>query len=194
MRSALKLLCLTFTTCYISISIYAQDYYSGKALIEGHDIEYVVTEIGGLVHIENLANIKSHAPIIWMDEGKIAMWETRPMAECDYRTIRNNVLKVFKRNEIRKYSKGNNHIEIGFIIDPLSGKTIEVSFTLCNDQSREDNLLLSIPIEKIEQLELLLKQNLYWKVAPGSEKASHIGQSISLFWDIKHRFLFWDIL
>ena len=113
------------------------------------------------------------------------MAETRPGAVRDDKTIRRIVRKVFTRKEIRKYTRSKNNIEIGVAIDPHTGKTIEVDFTITDYDAFNDPVLLSIPITKLEQMEQLFKEELVWGINPRSENASYIGLSITLFWNKK---------
>lgn len=179
-----RFLCLfiLMKVAFMSPSSQAQiDYYSGHDIIKGDVYTYAVTHNIDYVIVENVNNIKSREPIIWTNTGERAMYETRPLAEKDSKKLREIVLRVFTKKEIRKYTKSKNRFDVGVIIDPKTGSTLEVGFTLSNKERYNDPILLSIPLSKIEQLETLLKQELYWKVAPESEYASHIGLTLTIF-------------
>ena len=158
------------------------DYYSKCDTIKGEEIEYNVTHERNWIFIENVNNQLSSEPIIWTDTGQFAMGETRPGAGRDEKKIRSIVRRVFTRKEIRKYTKSKTAVEIGVAIDSKTGKSLEVGFTIENFESFNDPILLSIPISKFEKLEQLIKEELLWKVYPGSQAASYIGLSITLFW------------
>jgi hypothetical protein len=162
---------------------YAQeDYYSGYNTIKGVEIEYsIIHDDYGGVFFENVRNTLMDQPIIWNNTGERAIPETMPFAERDEKKIREIIQKVFTRKEIKKYRKSQNIAEIGVIIDPMTGRSIEVAFTLTNLKEYDDPILFSIPIQKFELLEILIKQELLWEVAPEAEKASHIGHGFFLF-------------
>ena len=157
------------------------DYYSDCDTIIGNSIVYKVFHDKHFVMIENITNKMSHEPIIWTDTGEKAYAETRPSAKMDVKTVRKILRKVFTKKEIKQFNKSNDIAEIGVVIDPQTGKSLEVQFVLSNYEENDCPRMYSIPIQNIEQLEILIKQNLYWKITPLSEKASHIEFSFRMF-------------
>ena len=158
------------------------DYFSGNDTIIGTYYTYAVTQRAKYLLLENIENKESHKSIIWTHTGEKAMFETLPWAYLDDDIeVGKLIRRVFSNKEIREYRKNLNFFEVGVIVDPATGATLEVGFTIPYSQSNNDNILLPIPISKLEEIEMLFKQELYWIVAPGSEKASHIEHTIHPF-------------
>ena len=167
------------------------DYYSKQdTIIKGAYYTYALKIRENSVWLENIENKESHKSIIWTHTGEKAMFETLPWAYLDDDIeVGKLIRRVFSNKEIREYRKNLNFFEVGVIVDPATGATLEVGFTIPYSQSNNDNILLPIPISKLEEIEMLFKQELYFEVAPGSENASHIEYSIYPF--NKHYYRKW---
>ena len=158
------------------------DYYSKQdTIIKGAYYTYALKIRENSVWLENIENEECHKPIIWTHIGEKATWETLPVADIDDIEVGKLVRRVFSNREIRKYRKNLNSFNVGVIVDPATGGTWEVGFGLPIVQSNNDSILLPIPLTKIEQLEMLFKQELYSEPAPGCERASHIEYTIHPF-------------
>lgn len=182
-RNSIWRLLGSFLAIFFVSGAHAQvDYYSACDTIKGVEIVYIVThdEYGG-VYFENAKNSLMNEPIVWTDTGVRAIPETMPFAERDNKIVNEIIHKVFTKKEIKQFRKSKNIAEVGVIIDPMTGKSMEVAYTLTNLKEFNDPLLYSIPIQKFELLEILIKQELVWKVSPESKKASHIGKGFYLF-------------
>ena len=185
MKSFNLLITIAIALTHLQANCQTVDYYTGRTFAEGRFINYRIANDKNSVVVSNENNRIIGSPILWLDTGEYAMAETRPGAVRDDKTIRRIVRKVFTRKEIRKYTRSKNNIEIGVAIDPHTGKTIEVDFTITDYDAFNDPVLLSIPITKLEQMEQLFKEELVWGINSRSENASYIGLSITLFWNKK---------
>ena len=165
-------------------STFAQvDYYSACDTIKGDCITYKVTHYDfGIIFLENENNTESHKPIIWSDTGEMASIAERwPLAIEDEKQAQRLVREVFSRREIRKFRKSKNMVNIGVIVDAQMGKSIEVGYSLSNREEYGDPIMFSIPVNKFETLEQLIKEQLLWEVPSWAGAASHIERSIRLF-------------
>ena len=72
-------------------------------------------------------------------------------------------------------------VNIGVIVDAQTGKSIEVGYSLSNREEYGDPIMFSIPVNKFETLEQLIKEQLLWEVPSWAGAASHIERSIRLF-------------
>lgn len=164
-------------------SSYAQmvDYYSGRDNIRVGDTQYNIFHYENWVILENDNNRILHKPITWKDTGEPILGDPRPSAELDEVKVNEITHQVFTQEEIDRYTSSNNYLSIGVVIDSQTGKTLEAGFILTNIRDYDDPIMLSIPIQKIEQLEELITKDLIWVVTPEWNNASHIELDITLF-------------
>ena len=157
------------------------DYYSGRDIIRVGDTQYDVLHYENWVILENLNNRILHKPITWRDTGEPILGDPRPSAELDELKVNEIINQVFTKEEINSYTSSNNYLSIGVVIDSQTGKSLEAGFILTNSRDYDDPIMLSIPIQKIEQLEELITKDLIWVVTPEWNNASHIERDITLF-------------
>jgi hypothetical protein len=174
MKSRLNILLFTFL---ISIySVRAQDYYTGKDTIKTATETFVVKNYGSYFSVQNVKNVKMNAFQYDTKTGKLlSEAETGfPTAQPDKAMFAEILKEVFTEEEIAKYSNdGRNGIGLYFVIEPNSGKTLEVEFEILNIPESNNPIMLSVPVSKLERLELLMKQKLFWLV-PASNKWKNV--------------------
>lgn len=174
MKSLLYIILFTFL---ISIySVQAQDYYTGKDTVKTATETFVVKNYGIFFSVQNVKNVKMNAFQYDTKTGKLlSMAETGfPSAQPDKQMFETILYEVFTKEEIARYSQnGNNGLRMYFVIEPKTGKTLEVKFYLFNLPYNHNPILLSIPICKLERFETLMKQKLFWLV-PASNKWKNV--------------------
>ena len=94
-------------------------------------------------------------------------------ADSDYEKFEQIVKLVFSSEEIKKYKEASGSIYLGYVVDPDSGRILEVRFDFWIPDN--DLTLLSIPIEKLWKLESLLKEQLVCHISEAlkAEKQSY---------------------
>ena len=150
-RNSIWRLLGSFLAIFFVSGAHAQvDYYSACDTIKGVEIVYIVThdEYGG-VYFENAKNSLMNEPIVWTDTGVRAIPETMPFAERDNKIVNEIIHKVFTKKEIKQFRKSKNIAEVGVIIDPMTGKSMEVAYTLTNLKEFNDPLLHTTHPERL---------------------------------------------
>ena len=100
------------------------------------------------------------------------------MATSDAVQFKKIVRDVFSDDEINTYAKSQGSVFLTYVVDPDSGKVLEVSFRIGINNG--DKTLLAIPIEKFYKLEVLIKQRLVCHI---SEALKAENQSYALSGD-----------
>ena len=170
------LLTLSITFSLAVANLQAQDYYTGKDTIKTATETFVVKNYGSYFSVQNVKNVKMNAFQYDTKTGKLlSMAETGfPTAQPDKAMFAEILKEVFTKEEIAKFSNdGRNGIGLYFVIEPNSGKTLEVKFEILNIPESNNPIMLSVPVSKLERLELLMKQKLIWSV-PKSKKWKYV--------------------
>ncbi len=181
---------LKFAICAIlltfaAVSSSAQDYYSNKEYIKYNGIRYRVTHYPGSVYVENAANYMRETPRYKVGSDPILYYTYASgmghMAVSDTIQFKKIVGKVFSDEEISAYAKSQGSVFLTYVVDPDSGKVLEVNFRVGINNG--DNTLLAIPIEKFYKLEVLIKQRLVCHISDElkTEKQSYALSGDTLF-------------
>lgn len=166
------LLTLSITLSLAAANLQAQDYYTGKDTIKTATETFVVNNYGSYFSVQNVKNVKMNAFQYDTKTGKpLSMAKTGfPSAQPDKAMFAEILKEVFTKEEIARYSQnGNNGLRMYFVIEPNTGKTLEVKFYLFNLPDNHNPILLSIPVCKLERLEILIKEKLIWLVPASNE-------------------------
>ena len=103
------------------------------------------------------------------------------MATSDAVQFKKIVRDVFSDDEVNTYAKSQGSVFLTYVVDPDSGKVLEVSFRIGINNG--DKTLLAIPIEKYYKLEVLIKQRLVCHISEAlkAEKQSYALSGDTLF-------------
>ena len=155
---------LTILLMLLSFPLSAQDYYTGKDVLEYKDAKYKITHYSFTrdIIVENQANcmrdklrykIGSDPVVYYSDATGMGHF-----ADSDSSVFNRIVKEVFSEEEIRRYKEASGSIYIGYVVNPDNGRILETRFDIWLPDN--DLTLLSIPIEKFWKLESLLKKQL----------------------------------
>ncbi len=170
------LLTLSITFSLAAANLQAQDYYTGKDTIKTATETFVVKNYGSYFSVQNVKNVKMNAfQYDTKTEKLLSEAETGfPSAQPDKQMFETILNEVFTKEEIAKYSNdGRNGIGLYFVIEPNTGRTLEVKFEINNCPEINNPIILSVPASKLERLELLMKQKLIWSI-PKSNKWKNV--------------------
>ncbi len=147
-----------------SVSLYGQDYYTGKTILMCDDVTYKVTHYSFTndILVENQANCMrsslrykvASSPVIYYSEAT----GMGHFADSDSVMFAQAVREAFSDYEVRKYKKASGAVYLTYVINPDSGRVLEVRFDFWLPDN--DLTLLSIPVEKLWKLESLIKQRM----------------------------------
>ncbi len=178
MRLLLKMI-LTAMSMITSVFLYGQNYYMGKSLLRYNDVNYKITHysFNNDILIENQANclrdnlrykVGSSSVVYYSDATGMGHF-----ADSDQEKFEQIVKLVFSSEEIRKYKGASGAIYLGYVVNPDTGRVLEVRFDFWIPDN--DLTLLSIPIEKLWKLESLLKEQLVCHISDDlkAEKQSY---------------------
>jgi len=149
-----------------AIALHGQDYYSGKDTVRTSTASYKVIHYDDYISVQNVNNVRMLSFQYDTKTGELlSMAQTGfPRADPDKAMFAEILKEVFTEEEIARYSQnGNNGMGMYFVIEPKTGKTLEVEFELNNSPHNHNPILLSIPVCKLERLETLMKEKLIWK-------------------------------
>lgn len=160
----LRMIFLTILLMLLSFPLSAQDYYTGKDVLEYKDAKYKITHYSFTrdIIVENQANcmrdklrykIGSDPVVYYSDATGMGHF-----ADSDSSVFNRIVKEVFSEEEIRRYKEASGSIYIGYVVNPDNGRILETRFDIWLPDN--DLTLLSIPIEKFWKLESLLKKQL----------------------------------
>lgn len=179
-------------TCFLGICLLllllvspvsnAQDYYSNVGSLEYAGVRYRISHYEDDVFIENAANnMRDHLRYkIGSDPVVYYSYATGMghLAESDSVAFDKIVRKVFSEDEIKEYTDCRGGVFLTYVVDPVNGRVLEVHFRI---KLRDgDETLLSIPIRKFYELEMLIKQHLVCHI---SEELKAERQSYTLSGD-----------
>lgn len=170
-----------------SLNTEAQDYYSSKEYVEYNNVRYRVTHYPGSVYVGNTANHMREVPRHKVGSGPTVYYTYASgmghMATSDAVQFKKIVRDVFSDDEINTYAKSQGSVFLTYVVDPDSGKVLEVSFRIGINNG--DKTLLAIPIEKFYKLEVLIKQRLVCHISEAlkAEKQSYALSGDTLFSD-----------
>lgn len=151
----------------------------GKSLLRYNDVNYKITHysFNNDILVENQANCLRNNlrykvgsnPVVYYSE----VTGMGHFADSDYEKFEQIVKLVFSSEEIKKYKEASGFIYLGYVVDPDSGRILEVRFDFWIPDN--DLTLLSIPIEKLWKLESLLKEQLVCHISEAlkAEKQSY---------------------
>lgn len=141
-----------------SLNTEAQDYYSSKEYVEYNNVRYRVTHYPGSVYVGNTANHMREVPRHKVGSDPTVYYTYASgmghMATSDAVQFKKIVRDVFSDDEINTYAKSQGSVFLTYVVDPDSGKVLEVSFRIGINNG--DKTLLAIPIEKFYKLEVLI--------------------------------------
>lgn len=169
-----------------SLNTEAQDYYSSKEYVEYNNVRYRVTHYPGSVYVGNTANHMREVPRHKVGSDSTVYYTYASgmghMATSDAVQFKKIVRDVFSDDEINTYAKSQGSVFLTYVVDPDSGKVLEVSFRIGINNG--DKTLLAIPIEKFYKLEVLIKQRLVCHISEAlkAEKQSYALSGDTLFW------------
>ena len=171
-----------------SLNTEAQDYYSSKEYVEYNNVRYRVTHYPGSVYVGNTANHMREVPRHKVGSDPTVYYTYASgmghMATSDAVQFKKIVRDVFSDDEINTYAKSQGSVFLTYVVDPDSGKVLEVSFRIGINNG--DKTLLAIPIEKFYKLEVLIKQRLVCHISEAlkAEKQSYAlsGDTLFLRW------------
>lgn len=151
---------IVMTIFYYNVG--AQDYYSNVDSLEYAGVKYRVSRYKDDVFIENASNnmrdqlrykIGSNPVVYYTYATGMGHW-----AESDSVAFDKIVRKVFSEDEIEVYTDCCGGVFLNYVVDPLNGRILEVRYSI---KLRDgDPTLLSIPIKKFYELEMLIKRHL----------------------------------
>ena len=178
MRLVLKMM-LTAMSMITSVFLHGQNYYMGKSLLRYNDVNYKITHysFNNDILVENQANsLRNNLRYKVGSNPEVYYSEATGMgnfADSDYEKFEQIVKLVFSSEEIKKYKEASGSICLGYVVDPDSGRILEVRFDFWIPDN--DLTLLSIPIEKLWKLESLLKEQLVCHISEAlkAEKQSY---------------------
>ena len=160
------------------------DYYSGRDTIKGDEIEYNIIHYDEWFILENVSDSLIHEPYRRIDTGEtVSLPNGVGVMGYDEKQLNMILQQVFSEEEIKDFTKRGNSINIALMIDPQTGKIIDVGFEVGNQKRYNDPVLYSIPIQKFEQLEILLKQELMISGYQKYQNLTHVGLGIPIFLD-----------
>ena len=168
-----------------SLNTEAQDYYSSREYVEYNNVRYRVTHYPGSVYVGNTANHMREVPRHKVGSDPTVYYTYASgmghMATSDAVQFKKIVRDVFSDDEINTYAKSQGSVFLTYVVDPDSGKVLEVSFRIGINNG--DKTLLAIPIEKFYKLEVLIKQRLVCHISEAlkAEKQSYALSGDTLF-------------
>ena len=168
-----------------SLNTEAQDYYSSKEYVEYNNVRYRVTHYPGSVYVGNTANHMREIPRHKVGSDPTVYYTYASgmghMATSDAAQFKKIVRDVFSDDEVNTYAKSQGSVFLTYVVDPDSGKVLEVSFRIGINNG--DKTLLAIPIEKFYKLEVLIKQRLVCHISEAlkAEKQSYALSGDTLF-------------
>ena len=174
----------------LSFLSFSQEFRTMETEVECNEITYKLSEVWYVRYdcfIENKANhmrdqlrykVGSN-PVRYYTEAT-GMGE---FADVDTTSFNSIVRSVFTPEEIRRYTDARGGIYIGFVVDPNSGRVLEVRFDLTANKQDTGVFTELLTMEKFYQLEKQFKENLVCGISEKlkSQKQSYTLAGINLF-------------
>lgn len=171
----------------VAADAFCQDYYSDKTRVKGDHIEYNVTKKEFtstiIIELEDTCNVLSGQWPYDNAKGQYYNFANHPwpLPRPDEKILETIVDSVFSADEKDRYSNSGKHFHLAaeFKVDPQTCRLIEVVFVL--EYSLDDKRMLSIPISKIEQLEVAMKRDLIFQVPERGKDADFLFVAVHAF-------------
>lgn len=174
-----------FLYCIASLS--AQDFYSNTDTLKTANNTYWVNHLGqNCLVVTNTANNLLGQPQINLDTGNPMFGEDvesfNTSLHLNSECVRSIKQEVFSNSEISTYSKINEdfgYLSLGLAINPTTGNVLEVSFTFLFQSF--NSVLLQIPVEKLEALEMEIKDNISFYIPERAKSVSYLYYAAMIF-------------
>lgn len=157
-----SLLLLIIFLCAANIQVIAQSPYLTCDTIAFGNSSYSIHRNVSLknIRIKNTQNHVRDSLIYKLGSNPREYFSYRtgyPMAIPMQERLDSVINIVFSTTEIQAYCDAHSWLTVLFALDPDTGETLEVEFQM--DYAFDDNeIILSLPIERLHALEVLLKQ------------------------------------
>ena len=164
---------------FCPVFAFSQDYYTGQRIV-GKQIKFRVSFVDSphpamiLESMTDTLGLIDKTPVYENNGERFAEWTGERYADLDFPGLRDICKAVFSDEEIVELTEGNSHISFESAIDSKTGATMEVRFLLYSCDDILDPWLLSIPVEKFENLYRLIRDKLIWHVWPRCNNVSHL--------------------
>ena len=145
-----------------------QDYYSGNTRIRGEILEYIIHhkdyQSFQVIDLDNVDNVLSNQNPYDTVAKQYYSEALHPMphAQPNYDSLDAIVASIFSDDDKARYFSKDCRLMVTFRVDPHTRHAKEMNFGLYYDS--DNNQILSLPISKIEQLEIALKKDLLFYV------------------------------
>ena len=183
-----KTLSLILLAALPCLSARGQDYYKGQTSLKAVDNEYEIHYYNDAdtsrfrnstsIYISNKGIPDTRKTLPYLTDTWEVLYESLTF-DYDAEELENIIKEVFTPEEIQKYYESRNYIVFSIIINPETGRPAEIGFSL--KMQSDDQVLCSIPITKIEQLENLMKQRFTFFIPKEYRTATYLWQRIYMF-------------
>ena len=176
--------------CFLIVFLLCMAYSSTKTEVTCRDITYKLWTIHDkydTYFIENKANHMRDQLRYEVGSDPVHYYSYATgmgeFADVDTTSFNSIVRSVFTPEEIRRYTDARGGIYIGFVVDPNSGRVLEVRFDLTANKQDTGVFTELLTMEKFYQLEKQFKENLVCGISEKlkSQKQSYTLAGINLF-------------